>query len=556
MNSTDTSTLKKLKKLYSAAGYMKRYGTDVWVSAIICIVFIYLINRYYIVNLLEVIKADWPNQKCNPLIMPFAGFINKPTNQSSFEYTANNFTTCVYDIIKFFTRLAISPYQMVLKIINAVVNEIQDAVNSLRSLFDGLRSMYSDLIGMIYSILSNISVTFLHTVIKLRDTLNKGYAVMVNALFVVFGSFLAMESFFLIIIDLITIILIAIVATLVVLIATAVIMNAIIPIGPVISIPAIISAVAVGLILIGILIPVIIIEIFLLRILKLSVPPPPKVPSCFAGNTLVKMAKGEKQMKDIEIGEKISGGGIVTAIFKNSATGQNVYDLQGVKVTGEHRVFHPSAKWIKVKDHPASIYLPKFAEPYVYCLNTTTKTFQIGDTTFSDWDDIDEEVLEHLNRNCVEPGFLPEKFLNEDIHLYLESGFEPLTLIKMEDGSFKPICKINVNERLYNNTVCLGVVKVNGRDINQYKHTFKNGSYVCGAKNVHVADNNLGTVNCMQSEPMAMQSEPMCSEPTAMRSEPTAMHPVLYHLLTDTKFFIANTINVNDYNYGIDAYLI
>ena len=333
-------------------------------------------------------------------------------------------------------------------------------------------------------------------------------------------------------------------------------------VGPIVSIPAIVGATTTALIFIAILIPVIIIEVFLLRILRLSVPPPPSLPSCFAGDTMVKMAKGEKKMKDIEIGDRISGGGIVTAVFKNSSTGQNVYDLHGVKVTGEHRVFHPLAKWIKVKDHPESIYLPDFNEPYVYCLNTTLKTFQIGDMIFSDWDDIDEEVLEHLNRNCVDVGFLPEKFLNEDIHIYLESGFDPTTLIKMVDGSFKPICKINVNERLDNDTKVIGVVKVNGRGINQYKHIFINGSYVCGSKNVHIADNNLGTVNCMCSEPMQsepmqsepMQSEPMCSEP--MCSEPTAMQPVLYHLLTDTKFFNANRINVNDYNYGIDAYLI
>ena len=375
----------------------------------------------------------------------------------------------------------------------------------------------------------------------MKDLLNKSYAVMVNALFVVFGSFMALESFFLVIIDLITIIMIAIVCTIVVLIALAMGLLPIPFVGPIVSIPAIVGATTTALIFIAILIPVIIIEVFLLRILRLSVPPPPSLPSCFAGDTMVKMAKGEKKMKDIEIGDRISGGGIVTAVFKNSSTGQNVYDLHGVKVTGEHRVFHPLAKWIKVKDHPESIFLPYFNDPYVYCLNTTIKTFQIGDLIFSDWDDIDEDVLAHLNRNCVEVGLLPEKFLNEDIHLYLESGFEPLTSIEMEDGSFKPISKVNVNDLLANNTKVVGVVKVDGRNIYHYKHTFINGSYICGAKNVHIADNNLGTVNCMSSD--------------TMLSQPIAMRPVLYHLLTDTKFFNANTINVNDYNYGIDVYL-
>lgn len=387
MNQADAASkvdpiLNKLQNLYSGTGYMKKYGTDVWISVIICILFVYLINRYYIINLLEVIKTDWPNQKCNPLIMPFAGFINKPGNQSSFDFTSDNFSTCIYDIVKYFTKLAVNPYQMVLRIINAVVNEIQDAVNTLRGLFSGLKSIYTDLMDMIYNIISNITVSFLQTTVKLKDMLNKSYAVMVNALFIIFGSFLAMESFFLVIIDLITIIMIAIVCTIVVLIALAMGLLPIPFVGPIVSIPAIVGATLTALIFLAILIPVIIIEVFLVRILRLSVPPPPKLPSCFAGDTLVKMTKGEKKMKDIEIGDKISGGGIVTATFKNSAADQNVYDLHGVKVTGEHRVFHPLAKWIKVKDHPESIYLPDFNEPYVYCLNTTLKTFQIGDMIF------------------------------------------------------------------------------------------------------------------------------------------------------------------------------
>lgn len=104
--------MDKLKKLYSGSGYMRRYGTDVWVSVVICVVFVYLINRYYLTNLLEVIRSDWPNQKCNPLVMPFAGFINKPLNESNFEFTANNFSTCVYDVLKYIARMRVNPSNM------------------------------------------------------------------------------------------------------------------------------------------------------------------------------------------------------------------------------------------------------------------------------------------------------------------------------------------------------------------------------------------------------------------------------------------------------------
>ena len=50
-----------------------------------------------------------------------------------------------------------------------------------------------------------------------------------------------------------------------------------------------------------------------------------------------------------------------------------------------------------------------------------------------------------------------------------------------------------------------------------------------------------------------MNSENVHSEP--MQSETMQSEPILYHLLTDKKYFIANNIKVNDYNYGIDAYL-
>ena len=99
----------KINRLYLTSGYMDRYGSDVWASAIICIAFIVFINYYYFVNVLEVIKTDWPNQRCNPLVLPFAGFIKKPTDMSNVEFTASNFNSCLNDILKNVVLVAIQP---------------------------------------------------------------------------------------------------------------------------------------------------------------------------------------------------------------------------------------------------------------------------------------------------------------------------------------------------------------------------------------------------------------------------------------------------------------
>ena len=54
-------TLLQIKKLYLKSGYMDKHGTDVWVSAILCVVFAFLICYYYYVNVLQVVRTNCKN---------------------------------------------------------------------------------------------------------------------------------------------------------------------------------------------------------------------------------------------------------------------------------------------------------------------------------------------------------------------------------------------------------------------------------------------------------------------------------------------------------------
>ena len=117
-----------------------------------------------------------------------------------------------------------------------------------------------------------------------------------------------------------------------------------------------------------------------------------------------------------------------------------------------------------------------------------------------------------------------------------------LVIRRLDNGKYIPICDVNVNDILENNTKVLGVVKIDGRDITQYNHIFGNTEVglIGGSKNIHINDPFLGIINCIQ-EKHTIISEKL-------------RFPVLYHLLTDKKFYNVNGIQVNDYNYGIDAY--
>ena len=71
------STFKKINELYNKKGFIDKYGADIWLTIIICLIFFCITSYYYVLNNIEPIKANWANEKCNPAVLPFAGLINK-----------------------------------------------------------------------------------------------------------------------------------------------------------------------------------------------------------------------------------------------------------------------------------------------------------------------------------------------------------------------------------------------------------------------------------------------------------------------------------------------
>ena len=179
-------TLNKLNNLYSKSGYMDKYGSDVWISVILCIVFILVIYYYYYSNILEVIRADWPNQKCNPFVIPFAGFINKPENQSNLDFTSDNFTMCVSSILEYVNNIAVNPFRTVLNIINTTIQSMVASFNMLREMIDSFRKNSASIIDSINAKTYNILTELIRLFIKSKDMLAKTGGVLISSLYTLF----------------------------------------------------------------------------------------------------------------------------------------------------------------------------------------------------------------------------------------------------------------------------------------------------------------------------------------------------------------------------------
>jgi hypothetical protein len=536
---TNTNTIfSKINTLYNKKGFLDKYGLDIWTAVIICLVFFVITSYFYVLNNIKPIVADWENQKCSPAVMPFAGLINKGPNDSVFDFTGKNFTGCIQNMLTNMIAYAFQPIYYIMKNLTNTFSELITALTSIRAMFDKIRITIKDFSKETMGRTMNITMPIVQMIIAIKSMGAKMIGTMTASLYTLFASYLTLQSFFLLIMKLIITILIALGITIAGLfIANFFAFGALTPI------------IAINIaIMIAILIPMVLVQIFMSNVLALSsesLPSVPGAPRCFSNKTMLDICVDDicikKSIADIEVGDVLKYGEKITAIMKFSSQNQVLYNIDGIHVTGEHRIFHKQLGWIKVKEHPNRICVNNFKDPYVYCLGTDTKTFivenNLGDKqVYSDWDDIDEEVLKSLYFE------LPNNFSNKDIHSYLDNGIIGSSLVELQNKKNIKISDIKVNDILANGEKVLGIIKIDGIELEDMReYTYKDNT-ICGCNvNVCLGANEMGANEIGANE---------------MGANEIVREKYLYQLLTDTGSFKVNGIMIKDYNYGIDKFLL
>lgn len=528
MSDSDIINLS-INNLYKGESFMDIYNTDVFITFIICIVFFTAISYFYVMNNIKPIIANWDNEKCSPSVMPFAGLINNGPNTTKLEFTTKNFSACMHTMIG---AMAADAFQPVYYIINAfakMFKDLSNVLNDVRAEFDKVRNTIQMFSKDVMGRTMNVVIPFLSMIIGMKSMLAKVNGILGAVEYTLFGTYLTLKSIFGVLIEVANDILIGLVAA----ILAAFILAFFFP-------PA--ELVATGSIIIMglILTPMIIIQKFVSDIFDIHTSVFPGIPSCFAANTIIRMSDNTtKKISEINPGDILYDNNKVTATLKCSALNQTIYNLDNVIVTGEHRIFHNEKGWIKVKHHERSILIKDFKEPFVYCLNTESKDFQINNTIFSDWDDIDDEIISKL----------PKCFNGNDIHLNLENGLDGnLSILNLKNGTAVLLKNIKVNDILNNGEKVVGVIKIDMSDIKDvydYYLETTDGSYIKtlirGTRNIQLILDDNNKKNMIENK-----------EGLKIKNKEN----YFYQLLVEGGSFIVNGIRVGDYNTGIDKFIL
>jgi hypothetical protein len=515
------NSVHKISKIYSNINYWDEYGTSVIIFILLLIILFVTHSYFYVMINIQPIKDNWSQQRCSPKVIPFAGLINKQHGKNFIEYTEENFTYCVQDILSKIAGYALQPITFLVHTIEGIFSSIGGDIQSIRSMFNYIRDQIKGISQEIMGRLLNIMVPLQEVVIKIRDLFGKVQGTLTAGLYTMLGSYMTLQTLFGAIIQGLITILVIIAGTI-----AALMIIAAIPIIGAFVLP--ILAIDIG-IFISIAVPTIIICIFASEYLQLQ--SESLIPSfCFDKNTTFTMKDGSvKTIEKLEVGDILNNGDIITAKLKIISGESKMYQLKDVIVSGSHSVFYNN-EWYKVQFHPHASLIENYNEPYLFCLNTNSKRIVINDNTFCDWDELFGDNLNRLSLS-VNKNY---------IHQFTDGGFTEDTLIRLKNGLKKKISDIEIGDILERGENVYGLVEIKGDDLKQYEYHLGNSRYFDGGYNLYFVKNNTNFSTLDLSE--------------NNKKERKISDNKLYHLLTDKKTFYVNNIEFLDYNHCIELF--
>lgn len=163
----------QLKNIYTKQTYTQKYGGYMWISLLIITVFITIIGYLMSGAKTNTLKKNWSENRCNPGVMPFAGVINNTTGKSAMEYTEDNFTYCVENIISSIADVFLAPLLFALSALNKIFSDLPGIFSELFKLLQDLMNFLKSLMDMMMVIIENVIVAIERLVGDIRDIIGK-----------------------------------------------------------------------------------------------------------------------------------------------------------------------------------------------------------------------------------------------------------------------------------------------------------------------------------------------------------------------------------------------
>ena len=161
-------------------------GSDITLTLFIFLIFIGLFLFNIFVTGMKDIKDNWPEYRCNPIVMPFASqFGVDPTS---------NFTYCIQNMQTGFMGYLLEPVNYALSMVNSLGGEFTESIQSIRNVINNMRNFLSSIVQNIFGVFLNILIQFQKIIIAMKDMVGKIVGIITVLLYTIDGVVKAMQS--------------------------------------------------------------------------------------------------------------------------------------------------------------------------------------------------------------------------------------------------------------------------------------------------------------------------------------------------------------------------
>jgi len=173
-------SIEFINSIYDNLTYTNVYAPFIFLNIILIVGLIQYIAFINVMKKINYYKDNWDTERCKPTLLPFAGFINKPENQTNFQFTSNNFQYCIQNIIQMFAGASINPFYYITSVLTELFSVISEIINTIRGMINYIRNCLSDIFDTVFGRIINTTSALQRVLTTLKDTMAKslGYVVL------------------------------------------------------------------------------------------------------------------------------------------------------------------------------------------------------------------------------------------------------------------------------------------------------------------------------------------------------------------------------------------
>lgn len=165
--------IERLNYLYGDKTFSGLYGIDIIKVCVVIFIFMSAVTYFQVQNKILQVKRDWPEYRCRPDVMPFAGWINAPDGVSPMEYTKQNFMECSSNSTKGVFDRPMSMVYAIFNVVMGIFKNILEVIEKFRLLFNRMRDALKNIFLTVFYRIQNILIPIQNMLIKMVDFFEK-----------------------------------------------------------------------------------------------------------------------------------------------------------------------------------------------------------------------------------------------------------------------------------------------------------------------------------------------------------------------------------------------